>query len=145
MTIKKCNDCKEDKEITQFFRDKNNKTDGRYSLCKACKQKKTMQWRDLNKGYYNEYMRKKNKESYPIDRLRRYGLTVQQHEQMLIEQNNVCKICKNPPKGTRPLVVDHCHKTNKVRGLLCYGCNRLIVTLDEHPLLNDIIMYLKKD
>jgi len=45
-------------------------------------------------------------------------------------QKGKCAICKNPetkidPQLGRPcvLAVDHCHTTNKVRGLLCFRCN----------------------
>ena len=35
----------------------------------------------------------------------------------------VCWICGAAPK-TRRLHIDHDHKTDKVRGLLCHSCNR---------------------
>jgi hypothetical protein len=41
-------------------------------------------------------------------------------------EGGVCAICGRPPK-TRKLHVDHDHKTGKVRGLLCYTCNRFIL------------------
>lgn len=61
---------------------------------------------------------------------RRYGITVNQWDEMLIKQNNVCLICKQIPTGLHSsgnphkLHVDHNHTTGKVRGLLCTQCNR---------------------
>jgi len=53
-------------------------------------------------------------------------LTPAQHAEMLNNQHGVCAICGKIQKGKRPLVVDHDHETGKVRGLLCYGCNRIM-------------------
>ena len=50
---------------------------------------------------------------------RLYGLSIEQYEQMLLLQNGLCLLCINPAE-----VVDHCHNTNKVRGLLCHACNK---------------------
>jgi len=61
----------------------------------------------------------------------RYGITIEEYEQMEKEQKGVCKICKKKPEGH--LHVDHSHKTKKVRGLLCGCCNRGIGLLKEDP------------
>lgn len=50
------------------------------------------------------------------------GITEEKYEEMLIIQGGVCAICGFPPKKIR-LAVDHDHKTNKIRGLLCFRCN----------------------
>lgn len=42
---------------------------------------------------------------------------------MLAVQNGVCAICEVPPTAKRRLVVDHCHKSGRVRALLCSRCN----------------------
>lgn len=141
MTLKICNKCKEAKFLEFFFKDKNNKTDGRYSICKTCKHKSVIDWRNNNKAHYNSYMRQKNKEQYPIDRLRRYGITIEQHKEMLLLQDNRCAICKKSPPTKRPLCVDHRHSDNEVRGLLCYGCNRLLKLIDTEGLLQKAAEY----
>src|SRR5271167_40528 len=56
----------------------------------------------------------------------RYGITIEQFEEMLIKQNGLCAICNNLPEEGKRLNVDHDHKTNKVRALLCRNCNLLI-------------------
>jgi recombination endonuclease VII len=54
-------------------------------------------------------------------RRNRYGLSPGDFERLLARQNGACAICKVRPAET--LHVDHCHATNKVRGLLCRYCN----------------------
>ena len=56
-----------------------------------------------------------------------YGITVEEKYNMLLSQNNRCKICKTPfIKEKKALMphIDHDHATGKVRGLLCDYCNR---------------------
>ena len=143
--MKTCNKCSKEKPLDSFFKDKGNKTDGRYSICKECKSARTMEWRAKNKPIYNEYMRAKNKEHYPKNRLQRYGLVPAQYEEMLTAQEHKCAICKQSnPSEKRALAIDHDHKTGKVRGILCYGCNRLMVLLDNEALLAAAVAYKNK-
>jgi hypothetical protein len=80
-----------------------------------------------------------------------YGITKIQYEIMLKQQNGVCKICKLPEKcihhktkKIKQLAIDHCHKTGKIRGLLCNQCNRLLgYAKDSIELLESAIKYLK--
>lgn len=83
---------------------------------------------------------------------RKYGVTPEQYKAMHDEQGGVCAICHEPetrlhPKTNAPqaLAVDHCHETNKVRGLLCWRCN---VTLgkvgDSVKLLGEMAAYLQR-
>jgi hypothetical protein len=59
---------------------------------------------------------------------RYYGLTGEQYAAMLADQKALCAICSKPETtvvgaGVKPLSVDHCHDTNRIRGLLCHHCN----------------------
>jgi hypothetical protein len=82
---------------------------------------------------------------------RRYGLTTEEYEAMAIGQNYQCAICTeeetsvdHKTQGIRRLAVDHCHKTLKVRALLCWRCNSTIGKLGENiELLSAMIEYLK--
>lgn len=72
---------------------------------------------------------KKQGPSYKLKR--KYNLTVDQYNEMLLSQNGMCKICGLTEKTIdgktgliKTLSVDHCHDTNKVRGLLCNNCNQ---------------------
>ena len=49
-----------------------------------------------------------------------------EYEALLAAQGGVCAICGNPPKNRR-LHIDHDHKTGRIRGLLCFTCNRYVL------------------
>ena len=63
-------------------------------------------------------------------RAQSHGLSLQDYRAMLERQGNVCGICKTPGK---PLCVDHCHATGKVRGLLCRDCNLGLGNYKDNP------------
>lgn len=72
-----------------------------------------------------------------------YGLTLADFNEMLVAQNGVCAICREPSSKT--LSVDHCHKTGVIRGLLCSNCNRGIGFLkDSQDILFSALNYLNK-
>lgn len=64
------------------------------------------------------------KEKWKMQRYERtYGLSLKDFSILLQTQNNQCRICGiSDPKG-HGWVVDHCHKTDTVRGVLCGNCN----------------------
>jgi len=70
------------------------------------------------------------KECAPTDtwalRCIKYGISKMKWETMLENQGGHCALCNKPAT-----VVDHDHKTGKVRGLLCHGCNRQIAAFDD--------------
>ena len=70
----------------------------------------------------------------------KYGLSISEYDTILISQNKLCKICN---KYMEKPFVDHCHKSNKVRGLLCSSCNSIIgFAYDEIEILQRAIEYL---
>lgn len=63
---------------------------------------------------------------------KKYGLTLEEYDQMVDERDGRCDICQRRPSGThRSLCVDHCHETGRIRGLLCSPCNRAIGQLGD--------------
>ena len=56
---------------------------------------------------------------------RKYGITVEQYNQMLKNQNHCCAVCdRHEDEFKIKLAVDHNHVTGEIRGLLCSHCNR---------------------
>lgn len=137
-----CTRCHCEKKAIDFFAD-NQRSDGLSSTCKDCKNERTSEWRENNREKYNAKMRAYNEKHYERLRLLRYKLSVKEHAKMLAEQNGACKICLSAENGTRPLAVDHCHDSGKVRSLLCYACNRAIAILDNPELLKQALAYLE--
>ena len=129
-------------------------------ICKLCTQDSRIKWQISNPEKYKEQRKNKNKKYMTLTKskenkklsklLREFGVNKEQYNNMTIEQNNLCAICKNVEtskhkSGTvKSLAVDHCHKTNKIRGLLCSKCNLAIgVFKDSIEILESAISYLK--
>jgi hypothetical protein len=85
------------------------------------------------------------------DLVRKYKLTPERYQEMVVEQNGLCAICKRPETkidhrlGTiKRLAVDHCHTSGKVRSLLCSICNQSIGQVGESvEILRAMIAYLE--
>ncbi len=143
-STRRCSICLEDLPTEQFYL-LLNRNGKRYpnSYCKSCGNKKRREY-NQSPSPGPAYIRKRN--------LKTYGLTVEQYDAMLVAQGGVCAICKGAEthvssftKQIRRLSVDHDHKTNKVRGLLCSSCNRAIGLLgDDVERLRAVLFYLEE-
>jgi hypothetical protein len=72
-----------------------------------------------------------------------YGIS---HELALSLRNGTCGICGKRGTKRKPLHVDHCHRSKKVRGSLCGRCNSALGFLkDRVDLLKNAIRYLKRN
>lgn len=85
------------------------------------------------------------------DLKKKYGISLEEYNNKLVEQQGTCAICKQPEtqldhRTGMPynLAVDHCHKTGKVRQLLCSRCNRTLgMVNDDTELLSKMISYIQ--
>lgn len=76
-----------------------------------------------------------------------YGLTFEQYQGMIHQQNDQCAICHCSAihRKSNSWHVDHDHQTGKVRGLLCKSCNTGLGQFkDDIALLEAAIKYLQK-
>jgi prolyl oligopeptidase PreP (S9A serine peptidase family) len=72
-----------------------------------------------------------------------YGITLDQYNEMFKAQEGKCAICqRHQNELTRTLCVDHDHKTNKVRSLLCLTCNTDVSVVENR--LEEMTKYLNK-
>jgi hypothetical protein len=100
---KRCRGCGEVKPHSEWHR----KRDGLASRCKACRAVVA-----------------------PAQRLwRKYRLTEAERDGLIASQGGVCCLCLSAPATH----VDHCHKTGRVRGVLCFNCNSGLGLLRDNP------------
>lgn len=149
---KQCSKCEELKQLDQFYPRKNSK-DGKDGRCKKCCRKKVKEYLRTENGKIlkqkqlekykktEKYKKSKRKEQFK----RRYNISLDEYEKMFQEQNECCKICNRHQNTLEiSLAVDHDHKTNKIRGLLCSSCNKALGFLkDDISILEKAIKYLK--
>lgn len=122
--LRDCTGCKRELPFSEFFKGRNH--DGMTSRCRECV-----------KVDYDPIVKRNGR------LLRRYGITVEQYQSLLGEQDGVCAGCLRPPEVSKDgvLCVDHDHACcpggracgNCVRGLLCDDCNTSLGKLQDDP------------
>lgn len=197
---KKCQICKKEKQIAQFWR--RSSAGGIDAYCTDCRKERNRQWREKRKTgetkpekcpyriicksckklrnrtsfhnkidgkYGKDYYCKKcryKKEKESVKRTSRqnstknrflnwkcsikllYKLTPEEYFEVLKKQGGGCGICASQVNILNPkkmfLAIDHCHKTGKIRGILCDRCNMLIGSVkDSTAILEKSIEYLR--
>jgi len=133
MDNKVCSKCKKLKKHSEFKKDNRVKS-GLQAACYDCAY-------SLRKKNYEVYRKtEKTRE------LKKYGLSYEEYQEMLKKQDYKCAIESCSRKDgdfKRVLHVDHCHKTGKVRQLLCSHCNTVLGKVNEDLiLLQDLTLYL---
>lgn len=152
---KTCTKCGVPKALTEFHR-KASSPDRLTKACKTCRRAETAAWVAANPGKHelnrskwlreNPERRKEVARDYLKRRtLDRMGLSIAQYDAMLSAQGGTCAICKRQPEHPKRLCVDHCHRTGRVRGLLCHAHNLMIGNAQDRPeILTAGIEYLRK-
>lgn len=92
---------------------------------------------EYDKKHYLRYKESINATSWKYRIKMKYGLSIEEYEKILEKQNYCCYICqRNASEIYRTksrFCVDHDHKTGKIRGILCVGCNgRLLPSVREN-------------
>jgi hypothetical protein len=110
-------------------------------------------WREKNREQHNKLARESHQRNAHkhVEKIKRkrlvkiYGITEEQYQEILKDQNNSCKICSSNIEvvSRKRLHIDHCHKTNMIRGLLCSRCNGALGWYEKYK--NNIIDYLKNN
>lgn len=127
---------------------------------KVSYKKSNKKWAEANRKKVLEIKEKSRKKQRMLNperfraasfnlRYKKYNLTYDDFKKMVASQDGMCLICGSiPDEADRMhpiLCVDHEHKTNKIRGLLCHRCNTGIGQFNDNPeLINKAILYLKK-
>lgn len=147
---KVCPKCNKRKPLEVFGKDRR---------CKLCCNEKSKKYRDNNRDKVKSSLaswRKSNPDKVKVQlrraRLKKFKLSETHYQSLLKEQNYVCAICALPEKlvdragRLKALAVDHCHKTGKVRGLLCFDCNTALGKFNEDvEIIASACEYLERD
>ena len=111
----------------------------------------TKEKRKAKSKAYNEANKEKRKAYNLAYTLKyKYNMTLEERDRMLKKQNNKCKICKitvhkNKTCKNNTACIDHCHTTNKIRGILCPFCNTgLGYFKDNTESLTNALTYLEE-
>lgn len=105
--------------------------DGKQRECKSCRKSRYQNNKRYNKGIRLKFD---------------FGITIDEYEKMLENQDGKCNICNIHYKDYKQaLSVDHCHKTGKIRSLLCNDCNLALGLIKENSeTLVKMISYIEK-
>lgn len=143
---KRCPRCGNIKALVEFGRRPNGTPKGYCLECDAAYQRQHATT-DAGREQHRQARAKWNNGNHEYFLQYRYGITKRDYDDILSAQGGVCAICKTPDPGGRDKVwnVDHCHNSNKVRGLLCGPCNRGLGQFrDDIDRLRAAIVYLER-
>lgn len=128
--MKTCSKCKKEKPVGEFYYESKVRS-GLSACCKKCKGLSGAAWT------------RRNPESKQISHRRsRYGLEPGDYASLLERFGGKCGVCG----GSNRIEIDHCHKTGKVRGILCRNCNHALGKFqDSEAMLSRAIEYLREN
>lgn len=123
-----------------MFHSNKSQRDGLNTYCKTCQNKENAR-RKAEKKKDKVAFRRSN---YATE-LRKYGITLQQYDEMLYNQDGCCLgCCITIEEYGKHFAVDHCHSTGKIRGLLCGPCNLALGYVRDSPqVLRWLVNYLE--
>ena len=145
---KHCLKCDTIKSKSEFYIHKKN---GLSAYCKTCSKKQVKEYRENNpekiKSLREKYKKIRIEIRKPAERKyhlkTKYGITELEYKEMYDKQNGNCALC-NKNVEYKKLHVDHCHKSGRIRGLLCSNCNLALGNFkDNIEVLKKAIDYLK--
>ena len=145
-----CKKCGKEKPLTEFRQRHKNPDRWEWS-CKKCRslQARNNPNRETNVEKYRKTDKYKNSIKKSV--VSKYGLTVEEYNSMVESVGGLCEICRQPETRTfngkvRALSIEHCHLTNKVRGIVCDNCNTALARTQESiQILESMIEYLKRN
>lgn len=112
-----------------------------FRICRTCRERYTEGWKNRNTTKRAAVWRKWHLK-------KRFGLTPETYDKMLLEQGGRCAICRSSETKTKTsnrFSIDHDHSTGVVRGLLCNHCNVAIGMAENSPVtLRLIADYLER-
>ncbi len=136
---KVCLYCQKELDVTSF----NKSIFGINNICKACGK--------LNRSFLIQEAKRKAL-VYKTKRENKWksiGLDIKwkEYQNLFEAQRGKCSICDESLSDLRRTAcLDHCHTTNKVRGIVCSSCNKLLgFAKDNIKILQNAIKYLENE
>lgn len=138
-----CTVCKKAKKISEYRSRGGSLKHLLKSRCNTCLYKAHRDWVDNNPEKVKEY---REKDSWTLaKRCSRRGITPEELIDRYQRQEECCAIC-NKYIDISESAIDHNHKTDEFRGVLCKKCNRALGLFEDSPLiLKKAIDYLKEN
>jgi hypothetical protein len=162
--MKKCTKCGVLRPLDEFYRASGTR-DGLRGDCKTCFQARAKarnelirkenvarakKWRADNPERYRETQRRMRSTPQGKTRQRagylkrKYGITIEQYDELLAAQGGRCAICRREPRPDISLHLDHDHESGQLRGVLCFRCNNALGDFDDEvSLLRAAVGYLE--
>lgn len=151
---RKCPSCKIDKPPSEFHKDK-SRSHGLSVYCKQCTKNKYPYWKNSEarnsaaKKYYYKHrdeILKKLRARGRERSIKNKGYAVAAYNKLFDDQGGRCAICGiHSSEAYNGLHIDHDHKTQELRGLLCHKCNTgLGLFQDSIELLDIAKIYLSR-
>ena len=145
MAKKRCTLCAKVKDVNDFYMDRRTVTSKRLAVCKTCCNMKSSEYYKQNvariQAKHAEYHKAHSEQTRNRKFKSTYGVTLEEYQHLLAIQKGGCATCGS----TERLSVDHCHKSGKVRGVLCGKCNSALgFARDCTTTLAQLICYLEK-
>lgn len=105
-----------------------------YNARRRAKYAENQEFRDALRASVKEWQQA-NPHKRKSQRLKKYGMTTAEFSDLMTAQGGECAICGHQDMSIRNFfpVVDHCHNSGKVRGLLCMNCNQGIGKFKDDP------------
>jgi hypothetical protein len=125
--MKPCSICKIEKPLDAFDR-RTHAKDGRRAQCRQCRKEVEYAKRGPLAGFANGLRSG-------------YGMSIDDYRGILAHQGGQCAVCRE--SLTRP-VVDHDHKTGRVRGLICFRCNTWLSAFENQAFMKAATRYLRE-
>ena len=152
MDSKFCTGCQRELPPSEFY-SKYKDSGGSCSRCKYCMAAYKQDHREqilLTRRAYRCRPEVKSKvvQQNKRSRLRKYGLSIEDYDSILESQGHLCAICgtSDPGDGRANFCVDHNHRTQKVRGLLCNPCNKALGLFKDNPsVMREAANYVERD
>jgi ERCC4-type nuclease len=114
--VKICKSCNQLKPLSDYNKHVTYK-DGLNAKCRVCQNKIRRKWRKAHPDSTPENRRKRLLKEL-------YNITLFDYNKIFVKQKGCCAICgRHQSELKRILHIDHDHKTDKIRGLLCSKCN----------------------